>query len=54
MKMVIGSRTGIKEYEAIQYPEVAPAEWNGQGGIELAPRMGAERQGLGQRGTDHH
>ena len=37
MNMVIGARTGIKEYAAILYPEVAPAEWNGQGGIKLAP-----------------
>lgn len=37
MKMVIGSRTGIKEYEAILYPVVAPEEWNENGGIQLAP-----------------
>ena len=38
MKMVVGSRIGIKEYAVILYPEVAPAEWNGQGGgIEPAP-----------------
>ena len=40
MKMVVGSRIGIKEYAVILYPEVAPAEWNGQGGASNLPLHG--------------